>query len=360
MNDLGTFPTNAVVVPSQRISRIDYVGEAIDQLVTIETKNMGMPHNALRPMYQAARALAGGRPISAVCAERLAAELQPGDTVLVLTGAGYAPKMPKGEDDGPPGAASLARALYKGLGAVPVFVVEACHADPVVTSSQAAGLMVKPFRNARDNRLGAALAVAPPTQDAVPAWIDRLFAETRPKAVISTERLGPGRDGVIYGATAIPFSGPDSAMEHDTVDIAPVVVEAARRGILTIGVGDHGNEIGFGAISDAVAKAMPKGATLCDTTITDLVVPAMMSNWGCYGIAAALACLLKAPMLVHSPAQEERIIRACLNAGGVEAMFTSTDFLVDGLDGETSMAIVQFLGNIVRKSLETETTGLAH
>ena len=121
-------------------------------------------------------------------------------------------------------------------------------------------------------------------------------------------------------------------MEHDTVDIAPVVAEAVRRGILTIGVGDHGNEIGFGAIREAVTLAMPQGGTLCDTTTTDLVVPAMMSNWGCYGIEAALACLLGAASLLHSPAQEERIIRACLDAGGVEAMFTSTDFMVDGLD----------------------------
>ncbi len=42
-----------------------------------------------------------------------------------MTGAGYEPTLPKGESDGPPGAASLARILYRGLGAVPVFVNEA-------------------------------------------------------------------------------------------------------------------------------------------------------------------------------------------------------------------------------------------
>ncbi len=360
MSGPDTLSAGPNVVAGREISRIDYVGEAIDQLVTIEARNMGMPHNVLRPIYEAARTLAGGRPISAVCAERLAAALKPGDTVLMLTGAGYAPTMPKGEDDGPPGAASLARALYKGLGAVPVFVVEACHAEPLVASSQAAGLMVKELRHARDRRLGAALAVAPTAQGEVAGWVERLFADTRPRAVISTERLGPGRDGIIYSATAIPFSGPGSTLEHDAIDIAPLVAEAARRGVLTIGIGDHGNEIGFGAVRDAVAAAMPKGGKLCDTTITDLVVPAMMSNWGCYGIEAALACLLETPSLLHSPAQEERIIRACLAAGGVEAMFSSTEFSVDGLDGETSMAVVQFLGNIVRKSVEAGTTGLAH
>jgi hypothetical protein len=63
---------------------------------------------------------------------------------------------------------------------------------------------------------------------------------------------------------------------------------------------------------------------------------------------------------MHSPALEERIVRACLDNGGLEAMFCTTDFFVDGLDGETSMAAVQILGNIVRKNLESTTTGLTH
>ena len=48
---------------------------------------------------------------------------------------------------------------------------------------------------------------------------------------------------------------------------------------------------------------------------------------------------------------EERILRRCF--AGVEASAFSADFLVDGLDGETSVSIVQILGNIVRKNLET-------
>jgi hypothetical protein len=41
-------------------------------------------------------------------------------------------------------------------------------------------------------------------------------------------------------------------------------------------------------------------------------------------------------------------------------MFCTTDFSVDGLDGETSMACVQILGNIVRKNLEPADLGLTH
>jgi hypothetical protein len=338
----------------------DITGEAIDQLITIEAKNRGMPHNVLKPMYLAARKLVGGRPISMVAAERLKAAVHPKDTVLVLTGAGYAPTMPKGESDGPPGAASLSRALYKGLGAVPVYVNEACHADPIVASSEAAGLMVKTFEEARDWRLGAAMEIAPTDQAALAAWVEALLARTQPKAVISTERLGPGMDGHMHYATALPLQGPNKACLADVVDISAVVTEARRRGILTIGIGDHGNEIGFGAIREAVVQAMPKGDILCTTVSTDILLPAMMSNWGCYGIEAALAWLLKRPDLLHSPAQEERIIRACLSAGGLEAMYCTTDFVVDNLAGETSMAALQFLRDIVGKNLEGGTTGLTH
>ena len=70
--------------------------------------------------------------------------------------------------------------------------------------------------------------------------------------------------------------------------------------------------------------------------------------------------LLKRPELIHSPAQEERILRACLDAGGLEAMYCTTEFWCDGLDGETSMACMQFLSNIVRKNLEATTSGLTH
>jgi hypothetical protein len=338
----------------------DITGEAIDQLITIEAKNRGMPHNVLRPMYQAARKLAGGRPISMVAAEALQKVLGPKDTVLVLTGAGYEPTMPKGESDGPPGAVSLAKILYKGLGAVPVYVNEACHADPVIASSHAAGLMVKTFEEARDWRLGAAIENAPLHQSEIAAWTEALLERTKPKAVISAERLGPGKNGVIHTATALPLQGPDNFCRFEVVDISPVVTEARKRGILTIGIGDHGNELGFGAIREAVVQAMPKGETLCTTVATDIVLPAMMSNWGCYGIEAALAWLLKRPELLHSPAQEERILRACLDAGGLEAMFCTTEFFVDGLMGETSMAALQLLRDIVTKNLEDTTTGLTH
>jgi hypothetical protein len=41
-------------------------------------------------------------------------------------------------------------------------------------------------------------------------------------------------------------------------------------------------------------------------------------------------------------------------------MYCTTEFYVDGLMGETSMAVVQFLRDIVGKNLEGGTKGLTH
>jgi hypothetical protein len=245
------------------------------------------------------------------------------------------------------------------LGAVPVYVLERHHARPVIASSHSIGLMVKEFSEAKDHRLGSSIEYAPPLQGGVPAWVDDVLERYKPKAVICAERIGPGKNGVLHSATAMALADFDPT-PGAVVDTAPLVEEANKRGILTIGIGDHGNEIGFGAMYDAVVEIMPKGDVLATTTATDIIFPVMMSNWGCYGIEAALAFLLKQPELMHTPAQEERMLRDCLAAGGLEATYCTTDFVVDGLEGETSMAAVQFLGNIVRKNLEPITKGLAH
>ncbi|MEQ9449913.1 MAG: DUF4392 domain-containing protein, partial [Rhodospirillaceae bacterium] len=106
----------------------DITGDAVDRVCTIQAKNRGMPHNFLVSLYEAARKFSGGRPISSLAAEKLLDCVGKGDVVLVLTGAGLKPILPDGESDGPPGAAALARALYRGVGAIPVYVLEPHHA----------------------------------------------------------------------------------------------------------------------------------------------------------------------------------------------------------------------------------------
>jgi hypothetical protein len=48
-----------------------------------------------------------------------------------------------------------------------------------------------------------------------------------------------------------------------------LVEEAGERRILTIGIGDGGNEIGMGAIAEAVRKHVPHGEILCARVATE-------------------------------------------------------------------------------------------
>src|SRR3954462_7501713 len=94
----------------------EIAGEYVDRLVTVEIRNRGIPVGITRPLYESARAEGGGRPLTLRAAEGLLQHVKRGDNVLVITGAGAAPQLPNGENDGPIGAAALAHALYRGVG----------------------------------------------------------------------------------------------------------------------------------------------------------------------------------------------------------------------------------------------------
>jgi D-glutamate cyclase len=335
--------------------------EYIDRLVTVEMRNPGMPHGKIHLLYEAARAEGGGRPLTLRAAEGLREYVHRDDTVIIVTGAGTAPLLPKGENDGPVGAAVLARAVYWGLGATPVYVCEQHHVDPVIASSEAAGVTVRDYDLAKEKHLGGAIMAAPTTDDAIPGWADVLLDRLRPSAIISIERLGPNVEGIIHGATGLAGWSPQ-------VDLAPLFKAAADRNIFSIGIGDAGNEIGFGRIADAVREIQPYGRRcqcpceqgMATVVPADVLVVAAVSNWGAYGIEAALSLLLGRVDLPHTPEVARHMIMRCLEAGGLEAMHCTQRFFVDGIAGESSVSLVQLLAEMVRIGLENPDTGPAH
>jgi len=338
----------------------DIIGEYIDRLVTVEMRNRGMNHHIIAPIYDEARREGGGRPITARAGQALVEHAKPLDVVLIVTGAGYAPEVPMGESDGPPGAAALARALYWGLKAVPVYVTEKCHAPPMIASSEAAHIMIRDFDLAKERRMGAAIITAPESQGEVKGWGMDILDKLQPKAIVAIERLGPNENGIIHYSTGVA--------PKNCINIAPLFDEAHGRGILSIGIGDNGNEIGFGRIHRFMQDFHPYGRTTqtdkaggaVTVTPTDIFLPASISNWGAYGIIAMLAFLLKDKELLQTPELEKRIITACLDAGGWEMRYCSNRFLVDGAEGESSMAIVQLLRDMVRLNIAEPDRGLSH
>ena len=70
--------------------------------------------------------------------------------------------------------------------------------------------------------------------------------------------------------------------------------------------------------------------------------------------------LLERADLQHTPEEAERVIQRCLQAGGLEAMFCTQRFFVDGIAGEISVSIVQLLREMVRIHLEVPDAGVIH
>jgi hypothetical protein len=99
---------------------------------------------------------------------------------------------------------------------------------------------------------------------------------------------------------------------------------------------------------------------MATVTPTDVLVVAAVSNWGAYGIEASLAILLERPDLLHTTAEARRVIERCLAAGGLDSTSCSQRFFVDGVSGETSVNMVQMLGEMVRAHLEAPATGAIH
>jgi hypothetical protein len=337
----------------------DIMGEYVDRLVTVEMRNRGMNYGIVRQIYDEARREGGGRPITTRAAEALVGAVKPGDVVFIVTGAGYYPEVPHGESDGPPGAAALARAIYWGLKAVPVFVCEECHAPPILASAKAAHVMVRDFELAKARRMGGAMIVAPDDRSATADWAGGIVAKYKPAAVIAIERLGPNDQGIVHGSTGV---------KKDCVDLGHVFLAAQQAGVLSVGIGDNGNEIGFGRIYDFMLDfhpygretQYPGGTGVITTIATDVFLPASISNWGAYGIAAMIAFLIRNQEVLQTPEMEKRIIEACLDAGGWEMRYCTNRFIVDGTVGESSMSIVQLLRDMLRLNLAEPDRGLSH
>jgi D-glutamate cyclase len=349
------------VVEAVSETRAPAMADYIDRLVTVEMRNRGMPAGKIIPLYEAARTEAGDEPLTYKAASGLLASTGRHDKVLIVTGAGSGPLIPKGENDGPVGAAVLARALYWGIGCTPIMVSEQHHAEPIIASCEAAGVGLRSVELATSTHAGGALITAPAAQGEIQGWAEDLLDRVKPSAIISIERLGPNSKGIVHGATGLAGWDP-------LVDLAPLFYSAAERGIFSVGIGDAGNEIGFGRIADDVRRIQPAGsvcqcecgAGMATVVPTDVLVVAAVSNWGAYGIEACLGILLENDDLQHTPQEAERIILRCLEAGGLEAMFCTQRYFVDGIAGETSVSLVQVLREMVRIYLENPDAGVIH
>jgi hypothetical protein len=327
------------------------IWDAIDRLMSLECRNINA--GMLQPLYDAARQQAGG-PLCQAAADRIVAAIKPGDAVLLATGAGGPPWLFQGETDGPLGMAGLARALAIGWRAWPVVLTEERSKQPVAATLAAAGISLLPEEMARVRPTTATLVEFPTDPAAAAGAAEALLDHYRPAAMVVIEKTSPNRAGVIHSV-----SGQAWTPRVDFVRVEYLVEACRRRGIPTVGIGDHGNEMGFGLIEAVVRKTVPRadvcqcpcGQGMASAVTTDVVIPASISNWGAYGIEACLAILKRDPGLLHDAATERAMLQACVMAGAVDGITSRQILAVDGTNADLQVAIVSLLAEIVGKAL---------
>lgn len=345
----------------------DY-GCSVDKIVTSMITPPTVPANVLPAGVDERKFRAGkihllyeaalkkhGRPLTLLAAEKLTTEVKNGSCVLLLTGVLHPVHLPRGETDGPPGAAGLARALDMALGAKPIVISEPETSDVMTQTCIGAGLVPLTLDVAKKKPHSVIVrgfphgGVKESKEEA-----KKLLDETDPSAVIAIERKGRNKEGHYHSVMGTARTETEAKLDH-------VVDEARSRGILTIGIGDNGNEIGFGNIFDAVREVQPFGAKcqcpcgggIASVIETDVLIPASTSNWGAYGVEACMAIVQGIPAIMHNPEMERRMLTNCANTGCEDGSATGCTPTVDGT-GATTYCLVDLLKNLVDLSITSK------
>jgi D-glutamate cyclase len=119
-----------------------------------------------------------------------------------------------------------------------------------------------------------------------------------------------------------------------------------------LAVGDGGNEIGMGRLpAGLIARTVPNGAAIACVTSCDHLVVAGVSNWGAYGLMAALAVLRpdwRDTIGKFLTAERDlAVTRAIVDkAGAVDGVTARREATVDGFGAETHGALIDELRRI--------------
>jgi len=320
---------------------------ALDQRLDV-LSNIDIGGRGVEKLLNASRQSLGGRsPVGA--AADLLSGLKHGATVLYTTGsvsrAWISPRVT--ENDGPAGTALLARALTMGKGTHNVVVCEESMIPTLSRIFTAAGLSVLSFDEARhasqDGSL-AAVSFEPFTVETAGAdeAAEALLSKVQPDLLISAERVGRAKDGIYYSMRAIDYGQGRARIDH--------IFDLARsQERPTLCIGDGGNEIGMGLISDSVIAHVKHGATIGAVSACDVLVTAACSNWGCSAIAAALAARLQKPALLNNPTLEEKLLERGVEIGLINSVDNCIDPNVDGIPLATHLAVVQIIETLTTR-----------
>lgn len=255
----------------------------------------------------------------------------------ILTERGVKP-----ETDGPPGAVLLAATLAD-LGWRTCIVCEAPHFHAVRAILDTLGIeKVRPIE--WSEHLDG------------PPWTEAERTEHRERVLISVERPGPAyvtapvtdegtEDPVFYEVVPEPDRGQLHSFRGAIISgfCAPLhwwFDSGQRSSSWTIGIGDGGNEIGFGRVPWRTLQttvAGGHGGVIACSIPTDFLIVSGVSNWAAYALALASARVAgdrEAAGWVTTEMDRAAVQAAVEQGGAVDGVTGQPVPLVDGLGPE--------------------------
>ena len=285
-------------------------------------------------------------------------------TVVVLSGFPcHIDCVPPTETDGPAGSIALCRTAL-ALGHRAVLVTDECNATVFRVAAEKL-LAMNDNSNKKnlfefksfpafcdDPQNDSDDGTARLSWEQFKSWV----ASNHPSFLVACERAGPARDGVCYTMRGL-------SMSNLVAPLHQLVVERERKPFgqpppLFVAIGDGGNELGMGKVIHAIENHIPFGKTIGCVVPADHLIASSVSNWGAYGLAAAVA-LCRAELdpsfgktgadadigIVQEwiyrclPTEQDEVdlLDRCVQAGSRDGVTGKMEATVDGLPLEQSL-----------------------
>ncbi len=238
-------------------------------------------------------------------------------TALIVTGF-YIMWADGPENDGPPGAVAMGNAL-RVLGYNVVYVSD-LHSTAIVEGLVEDGSTVVDFPFLDDAESGM--------------FAEGLLRETAPSVLISIERCGPSEDGRARNMRNADITEFNAKTDYLFAGSIP-----------SVGIGDGGNEIGMGNLADVIPTVPTLVEQPCVTKVTKPVI-ASVSNWGGYGLVAALS-RQSGRNLLPSIADEREMVRRAVALGAVDSFSGDRVERVDGFSLEENSRTLERLHELL-------------
>ncbi|MFL2664461.1 MAG: glutamate cyclase domain-containing protein [Dehalococcoidia bacterium] len=220
--------------------------------------------------------------------------------VIFITTGFYILSSKKGETDGPIGAKALSDSL-KMLGNEVYIITDEFSYDVISSIFKKKDIITFPNLSHKKSS----------------DFAKKLLSDYNPSLLISIERAGILEDGTYRNWKGLDFSEYNSKIDY--------LFNFHKK---TIGIGDGGNEIGMGNFFDQIKKidGLPDKPSVTKTT--ELIISSV-SNWGAYGLLAALS-IIKKQNLLPTINQTYDWLCKIVAAGAVDGISGESKKWIDG------------------------------